>query len=178
MSVTADIPCYYTDIYNISVPLSKVGCPSPLIYDAESNFCTVGCPLPYITESEYQQLETMMSVLGWLSFVLTAFLLLTAALDPEKRHFPAMLPNFFIFCINATSFAFCLGSMVGHEQVWCKDDGTPNDFGGGACTVQGYYFFLFSFFLFLFPFSFPFPFRFPFPFSFSLLFLFLLSYTG
>ena len=27
--------------------------------------------------------------------------------------------------------------MVKHEDVWCKDDGSPNEFGGGACTVQG-----------------------------------------
>ena len=75
-------------------------------------------------------------MLGWLSFVLTAVLIATYLLDPQRRSYPAVLPLFFIFCTNATSFAFCLGSMVGHEEVWCND-GYPNSFGAGACTVQG-----------------------------------------
>ena len=132
-------------------------CPSPLINDPITGFCTVSCPLPLISASDYTTLEITMvlpplshtlsspvtkthqihqDVLGWLSFVLTAVLIATYLLDPQRRSYPAVLPLFFIFCTNATSFAFCLGSMVGHEDVWCND-GYPNSFGAGACTVQG-----------------------------------------
>jgi len=134
VAVNETIPCFYHT--NISAAYSQV-CPSPLFNDPSSRYCSLGCPLPLISDSEYRGLEIMMSVFGWISFVLTAFLIATYLIDKTKRVYPAILPLFFVFCINGTSFAFCLGNMVGHEDVWCENDATPYDFGGGACTVQG-----------------------------------------
>ncbi|KAL6060121.1 Frizzled-10, partial [Balamuthia mandrillaris] len=125
---------------------TPVACPAGT-YNLEPGVCAFECPEPLIEKDEFDGITTMMSVMGWISFVLMAFLSATYLLDPEKRKFPNYLPVFFFIAIMCFSFAFCLASTLpdGHRDMICENDQEANYFGAGACTVQGLlivYFFL------------------------------------
>ncbi|KAL6055309.1 G-protein coupled receptor Fz Smo [Balamuthia mandrillaris] len=72
--------------------------------------------------------------MGWLSFILMLFLMICYLLRPTRRFVPEL---FFLLSVAGLSFAFCLGSMIGHEDVWCSSDHENNSVGDPACTVQG-----------------------------------------
>ncbi len=78
--------------------------------------CAFDCPEPLVTEDQYDSLEIAMTVMGWLSFVLMVFLISCYVLRKDRRFVPEVF-----FLLAGLSFAFCLGSMIGHENVWCSD---------------------------------------------------------
>ncbi|KAL6077138.1 hypothetical protein QOT17_002444 [Balamuthia mandrillaris] len=123
---------------------TQVNCPAGT-FNLEPGVCAFQCPEPLIEDDEFDAITIMMSVMGWLSFVLMAFLVVTYLVDPDKRKFPNHLPLFFFIAILGFSFAFCLASAVGHKDMICDNEEEANYFGAGACTVQGmlvvYFFF-------------------------------------
>ncbi|KAL6077141.1 hypothetical protein QOT17_002445 [Balamuthia mandrillaris] len=125
---------------------ARVECPFGT-FQLEPGVCGFSCPEPLIEDDEFDAVTIMMSVMGWLSFVLMAFLVVTYLVDPEKRKFPNHLPLFLFLAVMCFSFAFCLASTLpnDHRDMICKNEQEANYFGDGACTVQGllvvYFFF-------------------------------------
>ncbi|KAL6041671.1 hypothetical protein QOT17_024822 [Balamuthia mandrillaris] len=113
-------------------------------HQAEGNFCTYDCPQPLVTDQQYDSLTTMTTVTGWISFVCLLVLIGSYVVTPAKWSYPAFLPLFFFSALLGRCFAFCLGSMVGHYDVWCGDDGEPNQWGDPWCTIQGMLFVYFT----------------------------------
>lgn len=130
MSVT--LGCFLDK--NITVDTSRY-CPSQLHQNGQS--CDFNCPFPYVSEYDYNVLELIMDVFGWVSFILTYYLIISFTIFQEKRQFPGVLPVFLFICANIRAFAYCFGSMIGHENIWCQNNHTPNSWGAGACTFQG-----------------------------------------
>ncbi|KAL6043568.1 Fzd5p [Balamuthia mandrillaris] len=117
-------------------------CPSG--FHPEKNFCTYDCPQPLVTDEEYDALQLVITIFGWISFVFLSLLIASYLIVPSKRSYPAHLPLFFFIALLGRSFAFCLGSMVGHHEVWCGDDNTANQWGDPWCTIQGIFFVYFT----------------------------------
>jgi len=127
---------------NITVQPASTICPTGLFF--QDGTCNFNCPEPILTDSEYDAITIMLSVMGWISILSAAFLALTFLMDPEKRKFPTNLSIFFILCIMCLSFTWCLGNMATWRDVWCDDNDRPNTFGGPACTIQGIIFVYFT----------------------------------
>ncbi|KAL6051329.1 hypothetical protein QOT17_019264 [Balamuthia mandrillaris] len=134
------MPC--TDANITAPPGLAFTCPEGL--HREGSFCAFDCPQPLVTDEEYHSLTLVITIFGWLSFVCLLWLIISYLITPSKRRYPAVLPIFFFGALLGRSFAFCLGSMVGHEEVWCSDDSTPNDWGDPWCTIQGIFFVFFT----------------------------------
>ena len=94
------VPCFSGD--NLTLWAPPQFCPSPLFPDPLTGLCSFGCPLPLIGPGDYSSLETIMSVFGWMAFISTAFAIATYIIDSTKWKYPAILPLFFISCINGT----------------------------------------------------------------------------
>ncbi|KAL6051979.1 Frizzled-9 [Balamuthia mandrillaris] len=97
-------------------------CNSPLEAN-EKGVCVFECPLPSLSDSQYDALEVMQSVLGWLSWVGSMFLCLSYIGHPKLRSFPANLIMMTALSAHIASLAFILPNFVGTEEVWC-DGGT------------------------------------------------------
>ncbi|KAL6050705.1 Frizzled [Balamuthia mandrillaris] len=138
----ATIPCY-DDNYNVTAG-GDIKCPTGLHSTGTPGECAFDCPQPLITDNEYQAVEIMMSVMAWISLAATAFVAGSYLLVASKRKFPANLPLFFVVAVGGRTLAFCVGSMVGHEEVWCDGDKHFNSFGDAACTIQGILFVYFT----------------------------------
>ncbi|KAL6061621.1 Wnt-activated receptor [Balamuthia mandrillaris] len=122
----------------------EVTCPTGLHATGAPGACAFDCPHPIISEEEYHQVEVMISVTSWISLTTTLLVVISYALIPSKRSFPGNLPLFFVVAITCRAFAFCLGSMAGHENVWCDGDEGFNTFGDPLCTLQGIMFVYFT----------------------------------
>ncbi|KAL6050707.1 Frizzled [Balamuthia mandrillaris] len=140
--VNVTIPCYDGN-RNLTVE-PQVECPDGLHPTGEPGACAFDCPQPVITDNEYQAVEIMMSVMAWISLAATALVIGSYILVAGKRKFPANLPLFFVVAVGGRTLAFCVGSMVGHEEVWCDGDKHFNSFGDAACTIQGILFVYFT----------------------------------
>ncbi|KAL6070327.1 hypothetical protein QOT17_006864 [Balamuthia mandrillaris] len=131
-SFTVELPCYSANQeLEVFPPLN---CPEGLHKD--DAFCSFNCPEPLIEDDEYDDITLMLSIVSWFSFVLSAVMVCSYSLNKSRLQFPGNLPFCFILCVMCSSFAFCLGSMIGHENIWCEDAETTNYFGDPACTVQ------------------------------------------
>ncbi|KAL6051328.1 hypothetical protein QOT17_019263 [Balamuthia mandrillaris] len=136
----ATVPCADANI--TASPDLEFTCPEGL--HREGSFCAFDCPQPLVSDEEYHSLTLVITIFGWISFISLLWLIISYLITPSKRRYPAVLPIFFFGALLGRSFAFCLGSMVGHEEVWCSDDSTPNDWGDPWCTIQGIFFVFFT----------------------------------
>jgi len=129
----------YDDNFTVTIDYSnfRIVCPETDQITTTHNGCSFSCPEPIIKSGAYNDIEIMMSVVGWVSFVVSGFLILSWILDEDKRRVPLVLPLWFFVCTNAIAFVFCYGNMAGQEDFWCEDDYSPNDWGNGSCTFQG-----------------------------------------
>ncbi|KAL6052201.1 hypothetical protein QOT17_018730 [Balamuthia mandrillaris] len=100
------------------------GCVEPLVAaDKARKTCGFECPLPSLEEGQYDDVKVMQSVIGWLSWVATWFLILTYSLDPKLRQWPSNLIMMVAISANVAAGAIILPSMFGYENVWCGLDG-------------------------------------------------------
>ncbi|KAL6051978.1 Frizzled-9 [Balamuthia mandrillaris] len=95
-----------------------VSCNSPLEAN-EEGVCVFTCPLPSLTESQYDALEIIQYLFGWLSWAGSMFLCLSYAGHPQLRSFPANLILMTAASAHIASLAFILPTFVGKEDVWC-----------------------------------------------------------
>ncbi|KAL6077609.1 hypothetical protein QOT17_002080 [Balamuthia mandrillaris] len=121
----------------------EYNCPEGF-HQVEDQFCTYDCPQPLVTDEQYDSLTAMVTVMGWISFVCLLVLISCYLTTPAKWSYPAILPLFFFSALLGRCFAFCLGSMVGHYDIWCDGDGEPNQWGDPWCTIQGIFFVYFT----------------------------------
>ncbi|KAL6061311.1 Frizzled-9 [Balamuthia mandrillaris] len=105
---------------------TKVGagsiCNEPLVAN-EDGLCVFECPLPSLTEKQYDELDIIQSVFGWLSWAGSMFICLSYFAHPKLRSFPANLILMTAISAHVASLAFILPTFVGTEEVWC-DGGT------------------------------------------------------
>jgi hypothetical protein len=143
MTANFSLDCY-DENENVFAGYGQLVCPSGT-HEESSTACALNCPEPLITDSEYSQAKLMISIVGWFSFILTAFVVISYLLMGRK---PYMYPHTLVFCfvssVMCLSWAFCLGSMIGHENMWCSSPEIPNRWGNGWCTVQGVTFVYFT----------------------------------
>eukprot|EP01098_Paradermamoeba_levis_P001581 TRINITY_DN11856_c0_g1_i1.p1 TRINITY_DN11856_c0_g1~~TRINITY_DN11856_c0_g1_i1.p1 ORF type:complete len:598 (-),score=125.09 TRINITY_DN11856_c0_g1_i1:90-1883(-) len=115
-------------------------CPKPLVADpnpGEGAFCSTPCPDPTFSDSEYTNVKTLLTTCGWISFVLTLFVILSYCMDPSRRKFPKNLPIMICCCSNIISIGVIIPSMGGYQKVWCDDKPVGLDNRNGPCVIQG-----------------------------------------
>eukprot|EP01087_Luapelamoeba_hula_P022953 TRINITY_DN835_c0_g2_i1.p1 TRINITY_DN835_c0_g2~~TRINITY_DN835_c0_g2_i1.p1 ORF type:complete len:743 (+),score=90.67 TRINITY_DN835_c0_g2_i1:94-2322(+) len=117
--------------------INKIYCTQGTYSDGDTA-CAFNCPQPLITDDEYRAADIMLYIVGWLGFVLSAFVVVSYLISARsKLVFPSTLTFFFVCCVMCISFVFVLGSFVQQENMRCADKHTPNLWGDGWCTVQG-----------------------------------------
>ncbi|KAL6069055.1 Frizzled-10 [Balamuthia mandrillaris] len=97
-------------------------CEEPLVKNEDSQ-CVFECPLPSLTEKQYDTLEIMQAVFGWLSWGGSFILVISYLGHPRLRAFPSNLILMTAASAHVASLAFILPTFVGTEEVWC-DGGT------------------------------------------------------
>eukprot|EP01087_Luapelamoeba_hula_P015291 TRINITY_DN4550_c0_g2_i1.p1 TRINITY_DN4550_c0_g2~~TRINITY_DN4550_c0_g2_i1.p1 ORF type:complete len:735 (+),score=86.34 TRINITY_DN4550_c0_g2_i1:23-2206(+) len=122
---------------NLLGDFDKITCPSGT-YNPSPTECALNCPQPLISDAEYRAADITFYIVGWFSFSLTAFVVVSYLLNAfEKIRYPNSLTFFFVCCIMCVSFVFVLGSFVQQENMRCTSVTEPNTWGYGWCTVQG-----------------------------------------
>ncbi|KAL6072666.1 hypothetical protein QOT17_005493 [Balamuthia mandrillaris] len=96
-------------------------CQEPL--HQENERCGFHCPLPAYSEEEYDALKVIQMVFGWISLAGSIMVIISYALSPKLRKFPANL--IMMTCISAmiAAGAIILPTFGGSEVIWCGPDG-------------------------------------------------------
>ncbi|KAL6062436.1 G-protein coupled receptor Fz Smo [Balamuthia mandrillaris] len=138
---------------SLEVAYSQADCPYPTEFHASesealdpedpTSLCMYPCPGPVYTEEEWDAMFIVINVFSSISLVLSVFYVVTAALNPDTRQFPANL----VPLLCAASIPVTLGMMLGlfaggMRNVLCSEDGEyqavgQGDAGGLACVLQG-----------------------------------------
>ncbi|KAL6045502.1 Frizzled/Smoothened membrane region [Balamuthia mandrillaris] len=99
-------------------------CVSPLVPASENSVrCGFECPLPSLDDEQYHAVKVLQSVLGWLSWITSLFLVVTYAIDPKLRRWPSNLITMVALSAHMAAWAIIFPSFVGHENVWCSLNG-------------------------------------------------------
>ena len=98
LGTNLSIPCSPSKLFEVPVPAI---CQAPLVVSS-SGFCAFSCPLPSLTDQQYTNVKVMQGVLGWISWVLSAILIIAMAVYPRTRDFPR---NLIIMTAGAANIA-------------------------------------------------------------------------
>jgi len=127
--------CYDKNKDIVGTQQPAIQCTGGLVGDSSGTYCRFACPQPLMSDDEYDAIEILISVLSWCS-VFACFLTITLLLLFGRKRIqgPSLA---LIFCVGMESSAGCIGTIIGHENVWCSGDDTANTFGDPWCTIQG-----------------------------------------
>ncbi|KAL6045504.1 hypothetical protein QOT17_022758 [Balamuthia mandrillaris] len=99
-------------------------CVEPLVQVSEDSArCGFACPLPSLDDEQYDAVKVLQTVLGWLSWVASLFLVITYSIDPKLRRWPSNLITMVALSAHMAAWAIIFPSFVGHENVWCSLNG-------------------------------------------------------
>ncbi|KAL6059727.1 hypothetical protein QOT17_014036 [Balamuthia mandrillaris] len=106
-------------------------CPDPMQVFMDGVFprCFFVCPFPYYEEENYDALNIIQVVLGWLSLISTAVTFILFALNPMLRKFPINMLFFLLLSLHILSWGMVMPSLAsdGKEGIWCGGEDQPYD---------------------------------------------------
>jgi len=94
-------------------------CTAPLEYDPHMGGCAFTCPLPALTSGQYYDAKVMQGVIGWFSWVGTAFLFINFLAIPSLRSFPKNMILMTGIAANIAAGAIILPTYAGYDNIWC-----------------------------------------------------------
>ncbi|KAL6072156.1 hypothetical protein QOT17_005802 [Balamuthia mandrillaris] len=84
--------------------------------------CVFVCPLPSLTDEEYDAVQILQSLFGWLSYLGSLFIIASYFLHPKLRTFPSNMVAMTCLSAHISAFAFILPTFAGYKEVWCGGD--------------------------------------------------------
>ncbi|KAL6054285.1 hypothetical protein QOT17_017480 [Balamuthia mandrillaris] len=107
----------------MSVESFGLFCEEPLVPDYDNNRCAFECPLPAYSEDKYDNIKTLQTTFGWLSWVGSLLVALSYGVHPSLRSFPANLILMTALATNIATFAIILPTFASYHDTWCGIDG-------------------------------------------------------
>lgn len=107
--------------------------------------CWIKCPDASYTDDEWATLVTLIKIGASLSFVATAFMLISYLVNFDKRKFPLNVHMWqFVACL-CLAITFLLNGSNPQKDVWCTDPATfANQSNSNICGAQGFLFIFFG----------------------------------